>query len=137
MNPETSSSTSITNSAPPHCQYRSASSRRFCRMAISDLDSGLCARHAALLQEDIDQADLSACLIGDIQEFRSADDINHTLGELYKLQARNKISPRRASVMAFTCSLLLRTLPALQQELHPQNDGLQHFIMNMPRPDRD
>jgi hypothetical protein len=137
MNPETSSSTIITSSAALHCQYRSASSRRFCRMAIFDQDSGLCSRHAALLQKDLDQADLAASLIGDIQEFRSAEDINHSLGELYKLQARNKISPRRASVMAFTCSLLLRTLPALQQELHPQNDALQQFIMNMPRPNRD
>jgi len=136
MTPENSCSTVVTTTALPHCQQRTPSGRR-CRMTISDPDSGLCSRHAALLQKDLDQADLSACLIGDIQEFRSADDINHTLGELYKLQARNKISPRRASVMAFTCSLLLRTLPALQQELHPQNDGLQHFIMNMPRPDRD
>src|SRR3977135_2413007 len=79
-----SSSTIITNPAPLHCQYRSALGRRFCRMAISNMDSGLCSRHAALLQKDFDQADLAASLIGDIQEFRSAAD-NHSLGELYKL----------------------------------------------------
>jgi hypothetical protein len=61
-------------------------------MAISDSDSGLCSKHAAQLQKDLDQADLAASLIGDMQEFRSAADINHSLGELYKLQARNKIT---------------------------------------------
>jgi hypothetical protein len=103
-------------------------------MAVSDQDSGLCARHAALLQKDLDQADLAACLIGDIQEFRSAADINHSLGELYKLQARNKITPRRAAVMAYTCNLLLRTLPALQ---HDKTGEPKRIIIDMPEPDRD
>jgi hypothetical protein len=85
-------------------------------MPVSDLDSGLCFRHAADRQKELDQADLASALIGNIQEFRSAADINHSLGELYKLQARNKISPRRAAVLAYTCNLLLRTLPAINLE---------------------
>src|SRR6267143_4721286 len=120
MNPENSCSTITTTSALPHCQQRTPSGRR-CRMAISDPDSGLCAKHAALLQKDLDQADLAASLIGDVQEFRSAADINHSLGELYKLQARNKITPRRAAVMAYTANLL-RTLPAIAQETNPAGD---------------
>ncbi len=137
MIPVTSSSTTITDSSPLHCQHRSASGRRFCRMAISDTDSGLCSKHAALLQKDLDQADLAASLIGDIQEFRSAADINHSLGELYKLQARNKITPRRAAVMAYTANLLLRTLPAIDRELNPQDDNRAEIIFDMPRPNRD
>src|SRR5260370_27014618 len=105
-------------------------------MAVSDPDSGLCAKHAALLQKDLDQGDLAATLIGDIQEFRSAADINHSLGELYKLQARNKITPRRAAVMAYTCNLLLRTLPAIERESNPQDDRPRRIIIDMPRPDR-
>ena len=136
MNPETSSSTTITSSTPLHCQYRSASGRRFCRMAVSDPDSGLCSRHAALLQKDLDHADLAACLIGDVQEFRSAADINHSLGELYKLQARNKITPRRAAVMAYTANLLLRTLPAIALETIPPSHQ-RRIIIDMPEPDRD
>jgi hypothetical protein len=101
-------------------------------MAISDQDTGLCARHAALLQKDLDEADFASCLIGEIQDFRSAEDINHSLGELYKLQARNKISPRRAAVMAYTCNLLLRTLPAIDQEIEHQP-----IIFDLPRPNRD
>jgi hypothetical protein len=133
MNPETTSSTATLNSVLPHCQQRTASGRR-CRMAISDPDSGLCFKHAAERQKELDQTDFSASLIGNVEEFRSAVDINHSLGELFKLQARNKIAPRRAAVMAFTCSLLLRTLPAIQMEI----DGRpQEFIFDMPRPNRD
>jgi hypothetical protein len=135
MIPETSSATTITNPTPLHCQYRSVSGRRFCRLAISDPDSGLCSRHAALLQKDLDQADLAASLIGDIQEFRSAADINHSLGELYKLQARNKITPRRAAVMAYTANLLLRTLPAIALETNTDGGQEQQIIIDMPSPD--
>jgi|ERR1700687_460951 len=105
-------------------------------MAISDSDSGLCSKRAALLQKDLDQADLAASLIGDIQEFRSAADINHSLDELYKLQARNKITPRRAAVMAYTANLLLRTLPAIALETNRQGEE-QRWILDLPRPDRD
>ena len=62
MIPVTSVSTTITDSSPLHCQHRSASGRRFCRLPISDPDSGLCSRHAALLQKDLDQAGLAASL---------------------------------------------------------------------------
>jgi hypothetical protein len=136
MIPETSSSTITSDSPHLHCQHRTASARR-CRMAVSEPDSGLCSRHAALLQKDLDQADLAASLIGDIQEFRSAADINHSLGELYKLQARNKITPRRAAVMAYTANLLLRTLPAIEHETNPVGDEPQQIIFDMPRPKRD
>jgi hypothetical protein len=132
MNPEISSSTVTLNSVLPHCQHRTASGRR-CRMAVSDPDSGLCRKHAAEHQQQLDQADFSAALIGDVQEFRSASDINHSLGELFKLQARNQISPRRAAVMAFTCNLLLRTLPAIERE--NESKGVQ-IIWDLPRPDR-
>src|SRR6266581_3191851 len=134
MNPQTATAVTDSNSAPLHCQYRTASGRR-CRMAISEPHSGLCSKHAAERQQDLDQADLAAALIGDIEEFRSAADINHSLGELYKLQARNKITPRRAAVMAYTANLLLRTLPAIDaEEGASQDDGLM-VIPDLPRPD--
>jgi len=133
MNPEISSSTATSNSVLPHCQKRTASGRR-CRMVISDPDSGLCRKHAAERLEELDQADLAASLIGNVEEFRSAADINHSLGELYKLQAHNKITPRRAAVMAYTCNLLLRTVAAMQQELDSKP---VEFIFDMPRPKRD
>ncbi len=127
----------ITNShaVPPHCQHRTASGRR-CRMPVSDPDSGLCAKHAADLHGELDQADLAAVLVGDIQEFRDALAINHTLGELYKLQARNKISPRRAAVMAYTANLLLRTVLAISRDNHvqPQQEPIELDFTHWPGP---
>ncbi|HEY6265693.1 MAG TPA: hypothetical protein VIW93_12885 [Candidatus Acidoferrum sp.] len=70
-------------------------------------------------RKKFDQTDHADKLIGDTQEFRSAVPISRCLGELLKLQASNKISPRRATVVAYTCNLLLRTLPAIELELHP------------------
>ncbi|HXY25179.1 MAG TPA: hypothetical protein VEI73_11055 [Candidatus Acidoferrum sp.] len=51
-----------------------------------------------------------------IQQGRAAQSIGEA--ELYKLLARDEIAPRRAAVMAYTCNLLLRTLPAIDRELH-------------------
>ncbi|OLC86119.1 MAG: hypothetical protein AUH88_05135 [Acidobacteria bacterium 13_1_40CM_4_61_5] len=106
-------------------------------MAVSDPHSGLCHKHAAERQQNLDQADLAAALIGDIDEFRSAADINHSLGELYKLQARNKITPRRAAVMAYTANLLLRTLPAIYAEENASPDAPIEIILDAPRPCHD
>jgi hypothetical protein len=136
MNPQISSSSTSSNSVLLHCQQRTPSGRR-CRLPISDSASGLCSKHAAGRQKDLDQTDLAATLIGDSEEFRSAVTINHSLGELYKLQARNKITPRRAAVMAYTANLLLRTLPAIEHELNPAADASQHIIIDMPGPKRD
>src|SRR6266699_6994487 len=133
MNPQTANAVTDSNSAPAHCQYRTASGRR-CRMAVSDPHSGLCHKHAAERQQNLDQADLAAALIGDIEEFRSASDINHSLGELYKLQARNKITPRRAAVMAYTANLLLRTLPAIYAEENAAHDAPTQLIIDIARP---
>jgi len=129
MNPETP----VSNSSPDHCQHRSASGRRFCRLPISDPQSGLCFRHASQSKADA-QAAQAARLLGETGEFRSAADINRSLGELYKLLARDEIAPRRAAVMAYTCSLLLRTLPAIEQELA---GAPQRIIIDMPGPTRD
>ena len=122
--------------APPHCSARTPSGRR-CRMAISDPQSGLCFRHAALRLKE-NSGDFSEALICGIKEFHSAVDINHVLGELYKLLAADKISPRRGAVMAYTCSLLLRTLPAIEQELTSSApDTATQILLNLPRPKRD
>ena len=136
MNPQTCSSTVSSDPVSLHCLHRTASGRR-CRMAVSDPAFGLCSKHAAEHRKDLDQADLAASLIGDAEEFRSAVVINRSLGELYKLQARNKINPRRAAVMAYTANLLLRTLPAIEHELHPALEDQPQIIIDLPRPKRD
>jgi hypothetical protein len=56
MNPQTSSSTTGSDSSSLYCQHHTASGRH-CRMAVSDSDSGLCSTHAAQYQKEFDQAD--------------------------------------------------------------------------------
>jgi hypothetical protein len=84
MNPEHATTITLPAEVPMHCQQRSPSGRR-CRMVVSDPQSGLCLRHAAVQQNNRDTVNEAATLIGEVQEFRSAIDINRCLGGLLKL----------------------------------------------------
>ena len=93
------------------CTYRTDTGRR-CRLSVSDAHSSLCRQHLAeLLQEQ--SADHRLQLIRNFQGFQTAQGINHSLKHLYELLAQNRISPRRAAVLSYISSLLLRTLPAI------------------------
>jgi hypothetical protein len=48
--------------------------------------------------------------------FQNAQAINNSLNHLYDLLARDRISARRASTLAYISSLLLRTLPAIDRD---------------------
>jgi len=71
--------------------------------------------------------------------FRSAIPINDFLARLLLLLAENKISPRRAAVLAYITNQLLRTLPAIGRELNPTADpnAPAQIIFDMPSPERD
>jgi len=125
--PETPNS--VTISEFPRCQHRMRKGRS--RELASDPATGLCLKHAAQLKNARDAANVAARLIGDTVEFTSAVTINRSLGELYKLLAHDEIAPRRAAVMAYTCQLLLRTLPAIDRELHPQDEKHATIIMDI------
>ena len=118
-----------------HCAHRTPSGRR-CRLPVSDPDSGLCLRHGLRHQKDRDLADLASALTGKSEEFQTAAGINHSLAELYTLLAQNRISPRRAAVLAYISNLLLRTLPAIREELGPDSDDDVRLVWGVPRPDR-
>ena len=85
-------------------------------MAISEVDLGLCRNHAVNHQRDRDLADLYAPLVRNSQGFQTAQGINYALTNLYELLAKNRISARRAAVLSFISSLLLRTLPAIDAD---------------------
>ncbi len=116
----------------PHCCYRAPSGRR-CRLPIADPDLGLCLNHSLRRQKDRDVADLASALTGKSEEFQTAAGINHSLAELYVLLAQNRISPRRAAVLAYISNLLLRTLPAIEHE----SDDHTTIIWDIPRPIRE
>ncbi|MBZ5702230.1 MAG: hypothetical protein LAN84_10310 [Acidobacteriia bacterium] len=123
---------------PLHCQHRSPSGRR-CRLPLADPSSTLCLRHAVHRQKVRDAADLAVALTGQSDDFQTAAGIHHSLSELYRLLARNCISPRRAAVLAYISQLLLRTLPAIGQERDPGSSPEATgpvIVVDVPRPIR-
>ena len=118
------------------CSHLYANGRR-CRLSISTLDSRYCPGHARLPENQLDPAESSATLTANLSEFRSAIPINDFLARLLLLVAENKISPRRAAVLAYITNQLLRTLPAIDRELNPPEDpnAPPEIIVDMPGPD--
>jgi len=100
---------------PTRCTYRTASGRQ-CRLAIFDPQSGLCATHHADLKQN-ERADVADILFRDAQDFQTAQGINQSLRCLYWLVGKNRISARRADVLAHISGLLLRTLPVMAAEI--------------------
>lgn len=113
------------------CQHRTTAGRR-CRLRLVDVNSGLCFRHAQLHLQQFEIPDLSPDLVGSLTDFKFAADINQVLSKLLILLSQNRISPRRAAVIAYVSSLLLRTLPAIEHE----SDEDTVVVFDVPRPDR-
>lgn len=101
-------------SDPNRCQRRTPSGRR-CKLPVESHGQPFCYTHAVQFQK-ADLAKLKTPLLEGYQGFQTAQGINHSLRNLYKLLANNQISPRRASVLAFISSMLLRTLPAIDAD---------------------
>jgi hypothetical protein len=121
------------------CLRRYPSGRR-CRLQISDESSFYCERHAHLQQPGDAPVDLAPELTADVEEFTSASDINQFLSKLLILLSQDRISPRRGAALAYTCNLLLRTLPAIEHELNPKGDEKRphvEVIWDLPCPDRE
>lgn len=115
------------------CNHKTPTGRR-CRLNAISSASGLCPRHASLPPAS---DDLSASFPAGLDEFMSAVQINAFLSQLALLLVQDRISPRRAAVLAYIHSLLLRTLPAVQIELDPEPDDPEpRILFNLPRPDR-
>ena len=96
------------------CAHRTAGGRQ-CRLPASDAHSGLCPQHHAA-QKQQQEEDHFDFLIRNNQGFQTAQGINFSLGNLYALLAQNFISPRRAAVLAYVSSLMLRTLPQIDAD---------------------
>jgi hypothetical protein len=101
---------------PERCQHRTPTGRQ-CRSLVADPSGSFCAAHAA--SERADSEDFTAALTEKACRFQNADGINYSLGVLYTLLAQGRISPRRASVLAYISNLLLRTLPAIDNDRFP------------------
>ena len=115
------------------CLHYTASGRR-CRLPRLDAGSRLCFRHTQLHARQPDPGDLRSALAGELTEFKSAADINTFLSRLLLLVAQNRIAANRAAVLAGICSLLLRSLSAIDREA---SDELRPIMFGPPNTDPD
>lgn len=115
------------------CHHQFANGTR-CRLPARS-HSTLCPRHAAAQPDpQIIDTDLSAAFGDEPTDFRSAAEINDFLAKLTSLLIQNRISSRRASVLAYISSLELRTLPAIDHELEVGQNEFGAIVFGHPTP---
>jgi len=102
------------NDSSPRCQHRSLKGR--CRQLATDSDGTLCFHHARAQRQAKDDFSLLTELVRKPDDFQSIEGINEDLAALHNLLAQGRISARRASVIAYIDSLLLRTALELEQQ---------------------
>lgn len=135
--PATRKSKSRGKAAAKHqdrCRHYTSTGRR-CRLAILDPASGLCFRHVGLQFQASDE-DLSPAFLGLLSGFQSASQIHAFLTQVTVLLVQNRVSTRRAAILAYLAQILLRTLPAIEHELNP-TDKEPDIIFDLPRPKFD
>ncbi len=98
-------------SVPGHhrCHHLSNAGRQ-CRNWVPDPREMFCHRH--LVSHPNGPDDFAFQLLNRSCNFQNAQGIHDSLQRLYTLLAADLISPRRAAVLGYLTSLLLRTLPA-------------------------
>jgi len=141
MNPQTSNPNGInevdaSQSAPApgaRCHRRTRHGHQ-CRLRPLS-PGGLCFRHASL-QSQVKQPmdiDLSGDFAAQLAELKSAEQINDFLGKLLILVVQNRISVRRAAVLAYITNQLLRTVSIMNKE----NEDETQIICDIPGPERE
>jgi hypothetical protein len=89
------------------------------------------------MEQNARSADLSSDLnarLTDIREsLQSAQGVRDSLAELYVLLAQNRVSARRAAVLAHISSLLLRLLP--DEDAAAQKPEIKFIFGRAPKPE--
>lgn len=96
------------------CTHRYANGRR-CRIS-SGPNPNFCRLHSNLPQNLPDPAQIAAILSADLDDFTSALQVNDFLSRLLLLLAQDKISTRRAAVLAYITNQIIRTLAVIAKE---------------------
>lgn len=118
--------------AKPRCAHVFPGGRR-CRRLPSVANACFCALHAEL-PENRRPADLSPELTADPAELDTFDGMHDFLAKLALLVVKDRISSRRAAVLAYITSQLLRTLSAIHRE---EESAPPQLIFDAPRPRHD
>src|SRR5579863_8511860 len=99
----------------PACRHIYDSGRR-CRFPVLP-SANFCMRHVEDQLKANLESDLTRQFGPNPLNFGSASEINEFLCSVARLTIEDRISIRRASVLAYIASLELRTLPAIDHEL--------------------
>jgi hypothetical protein len=104
------------------CQHINGKGHR-CRMFTSDPNSTLCAHHVRkqIKTRRLQNEATANELLGNIEDFSTADSVNIFLGNLVKQLAHKRIARRDAVALAYISQLLLNSLSALSRERRPEN----------------
>ena len=122
---------SLNNSA--RCNYRFPNGMR-CRL-LGFAGQSFCPKHSnPAVPNRPDPSETAATLTANLDDFTSASQINDFLSRLLLLLAQDKISTRRAAVLTYITSQLLRTLPAIEKE---DDSDSSPILYDAPRPPRD
>ena len=100
--------------SPARCQHRTLKGR--CRQLATDSAGALCFHHARALRQAKDDFTLLEPLVRKLEDLQSVEGINEDLAALHNLLAEGRISPRRASVIAYIDSMLLHTVREFEQQ---------------------
>jgi hypothetical protein len=126
--PETCNSAISAESS--RCRHRFANRSR-CRLHTTHAKPSFCPRHA---KENLQPDDLTPELTGNPRDLDTFDGLHTFLEHLISLLSQNRISTRRAAVLGYLTSQLIRTLSAA----HKQNASIPpQIIFDAPRPIRD
>ena len=137
MQNTTSPRTASTPRGFTRCHARNRSGSQ-CRLPAQDLSTGLCRRHASCVSKNTvmldDTTDLSQEIFNpDTEVLNNTEGINGVLSNIVTLVAEGRLSPRRAAVMTYALSHILRSVVIMDR----QADATPQFILNAPRPMAD
>ena len=98
------------------CQFSFADGRR-CAMLRWPKHALYCLPHAREEQQLLALDQLGRELASLSGEFKTANDVNHVLGKVLALFARNRLARRDAVAFAYMGQLLLQSLPGVKREI--------------------
>jgi hypothetical protein len=98
------------------CTFQFANGK-CCGMPAHPKHNGLCLNHATIHPRTFHREDdLFRELASPAGDFITQIDINHVLGKLFDALAANRVSPRRASTLAYIAHLLIQSQKGAKRE---------------------
>jgi hypothetical protein len=117
---------------PKRCQHRFVNRTR-CRLLVSLENPWFCPRHADLPQ-NYRPTDLTSELFGEPAKLGDLEDLYHFLTTLLYLASEDRISTKRAAVLAYITNQILRTDAAIRRQ---EDAAPPQVVFGAPRPIRD